>query len=191
MDLPAKASEFPEIAPGLLPDFTIFFTHWNTSLGEVLAIATHNGLFSLQFLDNPEQREFQISQLTTAWSGPIGGKDLPLLAETQLQLDQYFSRQRQTFDLPLMQLGTPFQQSVWKALLEIPYGHTRSYMEQAHLLGNRGAIRAVAAANGANPLAVIVPCHRVLGAGGKLTGYRGGLWRKQALLDLEQPGLFG
>lgn len=114
-----------------------------------------------------------------------------VLALARQQLEEYVARKRQDFSVPLHLEGTAFQQSVWQALLAIPYGHTRSYQEQAIQMRQPLAIRAIAAANGRNPIAVLVPCHRVLGAGGKLTGYRGGLWRKQALLDLERPGLFG
>ncbi|OBJ56473.1 methylated-DNA--[protein]-cysteine S-methyltransferase [Mycobacterium sp. 1423905.2] len=102
------------------------------------------------------------------------------------QLSAYFAGERTDFDLELDMKGTDFQQRVWKALLTIPYGETRSYGEIAQQIGAPGSARAVGLANGHNPIAIIVPCHRVIGAGGKLTGYGGGLERKQALLDLEQ-----
>ncbi len=102
-----------------------------------------------------------------------------------LQLDQYFRRQRTRFELPLDMQGTPFQVSVWEALLRIPYGEVRSYSDIAHTLGNPKAVRAVGAANGRNPLPIIVPCHRVIGKSGALTGFRGGLGLKKRLLRLE------
>ncbi|MCK7597752.1 methylated-DNA--[protein]-cysteine S-methyltransferase [Microbulbifer sp. CAU 1566] len=101
------------------------------------------------------------------------------------QLAAYFAGERQSFDLPLDAAGTPFQQSVWRALCAIPYGETRSYRELAEAIGNPKAVRAVARANGANPLSIVVPCHRVIGADGTLTGYAGGLEMKARLLVLE------
>ena len=110
----------------------------------------------------------------------------PLLKEAVNQLRQYFAGERQTFTLPLAAAGTLFQQQVWQQLCQIPFGHTQSYGELARQLGNKNAMRAVGAANGRNPIAIIVPCHRVIGADGKLTGYAGGLDRKIWLLHHEQ-----
>jgi methylated-DNA-[protein]-cysteine S-methyltransferase len=107
-------------------------------------------------------------------------------AEAVAQLDAYFACERTDFDVELDMRGTDFQQRVWKALLTIPYGETRSYGEIAEQIGAPGAARAVGLANGHNPIAVIVPCHRVIGANGQLTGYGGGLDRKLALLELEK-----
>ncbi|MCU0371019.1 MAG: methylated-DNA--[protein]-cysteine S-methyltransferase [Bacteroidales bacterium] len=105
------------------------------------------------------------------------------------QLDEYFSRDRKTFDLPLDLHGTDFQRRVWNELLHIPYGKTVTYKELALKLGDIAAIRAVAAANGANPVSIIIPCHRVIGSDGSLTGYAGGLWRKKWLLEHESTDL--
>jgi methylated-DNA-[protein]-cysteine S-methyltransferase len=105
------------------------------------------------------------------------------------QLDAYFAGERSTFELPLQMAGTPFQRLAWYALLSIPYGTTISYAEQARRMGRAGASRAVGAANGRNPIAIIVPCHRVIGSGGTLTGYGGGLPLKQWLLDHESEVL--
>lgn len=109
-----------------------------------------------------------------------------IIAGARRQLDQYFAGKLRAFDLPMAPAGTPFQQSVWKALLAIPYGVTRSYGEQAKAIGNPAAVRAVGLANGRNPISIVIPCHRVIGANGSLTGYGGGMERKQWLLDLEQ-----
>ena len=111
----------------------------------------------------------------------------PSLEEACRQLREYFEGRRTRFELPLDPQGTEFQKTVWKALLEIPYGHTLSYMDLAKRLGDPLAIRAVAAANGQNPLWVVVPCHRVVGSDGSLTGYAGGLHRKKWLLNHESP----
>ena len=104
------------------------------------------------------------------------------LQEAVSQLNEYFSGERNAFDLHLNPQGTDFQKKVWKSLEEIPFGKTRTYLEQAKILGDVKAIRAVAAANGKNPLWIVLPCHRVIGSDGSLTGYAGGLWRKKWLL---------
>jgi methylated-DNA-[protein]-cysteine S-methyltransferase len=109
----------------------------------------------------------------------------PVLARARAQLQEYLAGDRTTFDLPLRLEGTPFQRAVWAALLEIPFGETRSYGEIARTLGRPAAVRAVGAANGRNPLAIVVPCHRVIGADGALAGYAGGLHRKRWLLAHE------
>ncbi|GAB2541339.1 methylated-DNA--[protein]-cysteine S-methyltransferase [Spirosoma aerophilum] len=101
------------------------------------------------------------------------------------QLKQYFAGTRQSFDFPLNPAGTTFQQSVWQALLTVPFGTTRSYLTLSRQIGDEKAIRAVAAANGRNPLWIVVPCHRIIGSDGSLTGYAGGLWRKKWLLEHE------
>ena len=102
------------------------------------------------------------------------------------QLGEYFAGDRRDFDLPLAPVGTPFQQAVWQVLRTIPFGETRSYAAQAVALGRPSAVRAAAAANGRNPIGIVVPCHRVIGTDGSLTGYGGGLWRKRWLLGHEQ-----
>jgi methylated-DNA-[protein]-cysteine S-methyltransferase len=111
--------------------------------------------------------------------------DCDVLQSCALQLDEYFNRERTAFDLPLHPRGTDFQLRVWKALEEIPYGETRSYSEIARSIGSPDAVRAVGAANGRNPLPIVVPCHRVIGANGSLTGFGGGLPLKKLLLELE------
>lgn len=113
-------------------------------------------------------------------------KETPLLCQAAKQLEEYFAGTRKEFSLPCAPQGTPFQREVWDALLEIPYGETRTYGEIASCLGRPTASRAVGAANSRNPISFIVPCHRVVGAGGKLTGYAGGIPLKQRLLDMEQ-----
>lgn len=112
--------------------------------------------------------------------------DHPILLATQKQLSEYFAGQRQHFDLPLTFKGTDFQQKVWQALLSIPFAETRSYRDIAAQIGNVKAVRAVGAANGKNPISIIAPCHRVIGANGQLVGFAGGLNNKHILLQLEQ-----
>ena len=110
----------------------------------------------------------------------------PLSDEAARQLEEYFRGQRQEFDLPISSVGTPFQMAVWEALKEIPYGETRSYGQIAAAVGNPGASRAVGMACNRNPIWIVIPCHRVVGSTGKLTGYEGGLNMKRALLELEK-----
>jgi methylated-DNA-[protein]-cysteine S-methyltransferase len=124
---------------------------------------------------------------------PIGDRDddHPVLVQAIEQLTAYFARDLKEFDLPLDPHGSAFQRRVWDALLEIGYGETASYGQIAHRLGmTNAASRAVGAANGRNPIAIVIPCHRVIGANGTLTGYAGGLERKQTLLGIEQEALF-
>ena len=112
--------------------------------------------------------------------------ETPLLRRTRRQLEEYFSGARKAFSLPLAPAGTPFQRLCWDALCQIPYGETRSYGQQAAAIGRPKACRAVGGANHRNPISIIIPCHRVVGAGGGLTGYGGGLEKKEFLLGLEQ-----
>ena len=113
-------------------------------------------------------------------------EETELILECKNQLEEYFAGKRKTFDLPLAPKGTDFQQKVWKALKKIPYGETRTYGEIAVAIGNPKAARAVGMANNKNPIGIIVPCHRVVGANGKLVGYAGGMEKKEWLLHLEQ-----
>jgi len=131
--------------------------------------------------------ELGVSVISILQEGEIS-KNIPLeLKDAVKQLQEYFEGKRTTFNFPINPKGTDFQQKVWKALLEIPYGKTTSYLELSKKLGDVKAIRAVASANGKNPLWIVVPCHRVIGSDGSLTGYAGGLWRKKWLLEHENP----
>jgi methylated-DNA-[protein]-cysteine S-methyltransferase len=114
-------------------------------------------------------------------------RNSPIINETKEQLTEYFNGTRTSFDLPMLWVGTEFQKSVWKALMNIPFGKTETYLELSKTLGNEKAIRAVAAANGANAISIIVPCHRIIGSRGELVAYAGGLSAKRKLLELENP----
>jgi methylated-DNA-[protein]-cysteine S-methyltransferase len=140
-----------------------------TPIGTLWLSATRDGLAEVAFAER---------------AAP--GAPRELLAEAAGQLRAYFAGELERFDLPLAPHGTPFQRGVWDAVSAIPYGSTASYSEIAAAVGRPRACRAVGAANGRNPLAIVVPCHRVVGAAGALTGYGGGLERKRALLDLER-----
>ena len=146
-------------------------------LGPMIVAATARGIAGIWFEGQKHMPD------TAAWPEQ---PEHPVLAQAVAQLQQYFAGQRTSFDLPLaLQGGTAFQQSVWQALLAIPRGGTTSYGMLGRRIGRPAAIRAVGAAVGRNPLSVVVPCHRVIGADGSLTGYAGGLERKTALLQLE------
>lgn len=139
----------------------------------------------LQIEENGEaitQIDFALKDIEEA----AEGKETELLKETIKQLNEYFEGQRNIFDLPLAPEGTEFQKKVWKALSEIPFGETRSYGEIAKVIGNEKASRAVGMANNKNPIMIVIPCHRVIGANGKLVGYAGGLEVKEMLLNLEK-----
>jgi methylated-DNA-[protein]-cysteine S-methyltransferase len=119
-------------------------------------------------------------------SFPLEVSDHPVLAETERQLGEYFAGRRKSFTLKLGPAGTPFQNEVWQALQTIPYGETRSYAEVAGQIGRPKAIRAMGAANGRNPISIVIPCHRVIGSSGDLTGFAGGIEAKRYLLALER-----
>jgi len=144
----------------------------NTPLGSARLEGDVNGLTALTVLESNEESSVIIPEV---------------LEEAVYQLKEYFEGKRRVFDLNLNPQGTDFQKKVWKALLEIPYGKTISYLELSKKLGDVKAIRAAASANGKNPLWIIIPCHRVIGSDGSLTGYAGGLHRKKWLLNHESP----
>jgi methylated-DNA-[protein]-cysteine S-methyltransferase len=128
-----------------------------------------------------------VSVISVTKEGELSAEIPEVLQEAVRQLREYFEGKRTDFTFKLNPKGTEFQQKVWKSLLEIPYGKTVSYMDQTKKLGDIKAIRAVASANGKNPLWIVVPCHRVIGTNGSLTGYAGGIWRKKWLLEHENP----
>lgn len=156
-----------------------FYTQMDSPLGAITIQAVDAGLLGIWF----EQH--------TTLPVELGCESAhhPVINETREQLHQYFSGLRQQFNLPLAAQGTEFQQRVWRALTEIPYGQTCSYQELANAIGNPKAVRAVGLANGKNPISIVVPCHRVIGKNGKLTGYAGGVERKEQLLALERDFL--
>lgn len=159
-----------------------------TPLGEMTALLSGHGLCLLEFSERTKGLGREIAQVEAARGGLAQAGDNALTRQLGRELAEYFAGRRRTFEVPLDLVGTAFQQDVWRALLAIPYGQTRSYAEQARAIGRPTATRAVAAANGHNKIALIVPCHRVIGSDGSLTGYGGGVPRKQWLLALEHAG---
>lgn len=169
---------------------TIFLKQINTPLGEMKAGATDDGICLFDFSQR-RMMDSILKRITVGLGSDTEEGEHPYFALLEAQMQEYFCGERKVFDLPLHFVGTPFQKSVWEGLQQIGYGITRSYKEQSIFLGNEKAIRAVARANGENGIAIIVPCHRVIGENGHLTGYGGGLWRKQWLLkhELKHSGL--
>ncbi|MEF1309955.1 methylated-DNA--[protein]-cysteine S-methyltransferase [Vibrio mytili] len=152
------------------------YTVMTSQFGEVTIQANADGLLGIWF------------ETCTTKPDELGDREdhHPVLSESVVQLQEYFTGLRDDFDLPLAAKGTDFQNQVWQALTTIPYGETWSYQDLANAIGNPKAVRAVGLANGKNPISIVVPCHRVIGKNGKLTGYAGGVERKQGLLALEQ-----
>ena len=159
-------------------------TEIDSPVGVLVAGATERGLCLLEFRDR-EILETQIAKVRER-VGPTETGTQPLLEQVKRELDEYFRGRRKTFSVPLVYPGTPFQSKVWNALRRIPFGVTISYEELAHRVGSPAGQRAAGHANGQNPIAIIIPCHRVINKDGKLGGYGGGLWRKRILLDLER-----
>ena len=146
--------------------------YYKTPIGTAKIIGDENGISAIEVLDEA------IENTTT----------IPKHLQPCIQqLDEYFQGKRTQFNLKLNPKGTNFQKKVWNELLNVPYGKTRSYLQQTKKLGDPKAIRAVASANGKNPIWIIIPCHRIIGADGSLTGYAGGIWRKKWLLEHESP----
>jgi methylated-DNA-[protein]-cysteine S-methyltransferase len=149
-------------------------------VGKLKLVASDKGLVAVLW-QNDRPSRVRLGEL-------VEGDQHPILLRAERQLGEYFAGKRKEFEVPLDMRGTSFQKNVWEALLAIPFGETRSYGQLAKQLGNANATRAVGAANGRNPLSIIVPCHRVIGSTGKLTGFGGGLDTKAHLLNLEEKG---
>ncbi len=149
---------------------TIYYSVIDSPVGRLLLAVSGHGLLVVEFGGKPRDGWIESPERTAPYVH---------------QLEEYFAGKRRRFDLPLDMRGTDFQKRCWQALLKIPYGETRSYADIARAIGNPAAVRAVGLANGQNPIAIIVPCHRVIGSDGSLTGYGGGLATKRKLLELE------
>jgi len=160
-----------------------------TPLGPMLAAATDDGVCLLEFADRRAIRT-QVATLRRRFLLPVIPGSNAHLARLASELDEYWSGERATFTVPILAPGSAFQSAVWDILRTIPSGETRSYADVARALGRPSAVRAVARANGENRLAVLIPCHRVIGSDGSPTGYGGGIWRKEWLLEHERAGAF-
>lgn len=168
---------------------TIFYNFLETPLGEMLACEFEGKICLLEFLDT-KGFEKELTAVSKTFKANFKQEETVVFKQLKIQLAEYFTGNRKEFSVPLLTVGTDFQKNVWEILQKIPYGETKTYEEQTKIFGNPKAIRAVASANGRNKIAIIIPCHRVIGKNGTLTGYAGGLWRKQKLLELEKSVLF-
>jgi AraC family transcriptional regulator of adaptative response/methylated-DNA-[protein]-cysteine methyltransferase len=175
--------------PGKARDARALTVGWiDTPLGPLLATATESTLVLLEFTDR-RMLETQFAVVRRLFGLPIVPGDNAVIRRTREELQEYFAGKRRRFSVPLAYPGSDFQQRVWRELLRIPFGATRSYEDLARRIGARAAQRAVGTANGRNRIAIIIPCHRVINKDGGLGGYGGGIWRKQALLEIEQAAL--
>jgi methylated-DNA-[protein]-cysteine S-methyltransferase len=167
---------------------SLFITEFETNFG-TLILGDFEGKLCLCDWKFRKMRTQIDQRIKSGLQAEFQSKTTELLLETQRQLNAYFIGEIQDFNLPLQFVGTEFQQKVWNQLLQIKYGETDSYLSLSKKLANQKAIRAVASANGANAISIIVPCHRIIGSSGELIGYAGGLAAKKKLLELENPGL--
>jgi methylated-DNA-[protein]-cysteine S-methyltransferase len=154
-----------------------YFDFYDSPMGRMLIVGSDKGLSGLYFVDQKYYRE-----VARDW---LRAQDHKIVRETARQLKEYFAGARKEFDIPLAADGTPFQTSVWRAISSVKYGASITYSELARRAGHPGAVRAAGTATGRNPITIIVPCHRIVGSDGSLTGYAGGLDRKRALRELE------
>jgi len=175
---------------------TLYTSYLSTPLGTLAIVANDQAITLVEFISScdahdylPEKKpKHSVNTVTDIATENVteNATENAISIQAKQQLTEYFDGIRTEFDLPLAPKGTIFRQQTWQALLQIPYGETRYYSQQAQLMDNPKAVRAVGAANGANPIAIVIPCHRVIGKNGSLTGYAGGLDRKAWLLNFEQ-----
>ena len=161
----------------MTPTETLYSQLHESPVGALTLIASDRGLRAVLW---PDDQRVEVE------TEPVPGADHPVLSTAARQLDEYFAGDRLTFDVPLDLRGTDFQVEVWEALADVPFGQTSTYGQQAERIGRPTAVRAVGAANGQNPVSIVLPCHRVIGKDGSLTGFAGGLEVKRYLLDHEQ-----
>lgn len=160
-----------------------FYTRMSSPVGELTLLGEPAGLSAILW-----DCDFELAENRELLAALPRADREPTMRRARTQLKEYFARRRTAFDLPLVFHGTPFQQTVWRRLLDIPYGKTVSYEHQARRVGGAQKVRAVGNANGKNPISIVAPCHRVIGKDGRLTGFGGGLHRKRFLLELESGG---
>ena len=159
--------------------------YFKTNYGEFI-LGSYDGKLCMVDFRYRKMRKAIDNRIKKGLNAEFIEQDDEILQKTRVQLDEYFNMQRKTFDIPIRMVGTDFQKSVWEALLKVPYGTTSTYLQLAKDIGKAKAVRAVANANAANAIGIIIPCHRIIGTNGELTGYAGGLPLKKYLLELEQ-----
>ncbi len=165
----------------------IHIQYYKTAIGELILGSLNGSLCILDFRYR-KMRSIVDSRVKRIFDAEFIEQDDEVLKQARTEIDEYLAGKRKKFDIPIAMAGSEFQKSVWKALMAIPYGSTASYLDIARAIANEKAVRAVAGANGANALAIIIPCHRIIGSDGALVGYGGGLAAKRRLLKLEQAG---
>lgn len=165
---------------------TILTKHIKTTVGELI-LGSFNNQLCLADWRYRKMRSAIDARIKTGLECEFEAGTSSVIEETEKQLAEYLNGSLKEFSIPLLMVGTDFQKTVWNALIEIPHGKTKTYLELSKILGNEKAIRAVATANGANAISIIVPCHRIIGSNGDLVGYAGGLPAKKKLLELENP----
>jgi len=162
----------------------IYVQSYQSPIGEIL-LGSYKGKLCLADWKYRKMRTSIDKRLKKGLKAEYIEESSKVIEETIKQMKEYFAHERKDFDIPLLMVGTDFQQSVWQGLIKIPYGTTNSYLELSKNIGNEKAVRAVASANGANAISILIPCHRIIGSDGSLTGYAGGLPAKKKLLELE------
>ena len=167
----------------------ICIQYYKTKIGE-LVLGSFEGKICLIGFNYRKMRTVVDDRLKKELNADFIEEDSEIIEKTRTELDEYFQENRQEFDVPIQMVGTDFQKSVWNALLKVTYGTTSSYLQLAKYIKNEKAVRAVAGANGANAIAIIIPCHRIIGSNGELVGYAGGLPTKKRLLTLEKKQEF-
>ena len=163
----------------------ICIQYHKTKIGE-LVLGSFEGKLCLLDFNYRKMRKAVDDRLKKGLNADFIEENSEIIEKTRTELDEYFQENRQEFDVPIQMVGTDFQKSVWNALLKVAYGTTSSYLQLAKYINNEKAVRAVAGANGANAIAIIIPCHRIIGSNGELVGYSGGLTTKKCLLTLEK-----
>jgi AraC family transcriptional regulator, regulatory protein of adaptative response / methylated-DNA-[protein]-cysteine methyltransferase len=177
--------EIPDDLAGIQkPDTTVYLQWVETPLGPMLCGATEHAICLLEFTDRP-LLPTQMARVQKRFHCRFENIANAMTEQLRIELSEYFAKTRERFSVPLDFPGTDFQKRVWTALLDVPYGKTASYLDLAQTLGDPNAVRAVARANGDNRIAIIIPCHRIIGSDGSMTGYGGGIPRKKKLLALE------
>ncbi len=163
---------------------TISIHYYKSPIGEIL-LGSYEGKLCLADFKYRRMRTSIDSRIQKGLNAEYVEQSSEVIEKTIVQMKEYFAGERKTFDIPLLMVGTDFQRSVWEGLIKIPYGTTASYLELSKNIGNEKAVRAVASANGANSISIMIPCHRIIGSNGDLVGYAGGLPAKKKLLELE------
>lgn len=167
----------------------LYYTSLETPLGEMIACSEDRGICMLEFADHKNLKK-KLDEISKVLQMELIQEKNNYLNILNTELKEYFEKKRKDFSIPISMIGTEFQKEVWRTISKIPYGQTISYLQEARKMGRPKAVRAVANANGQNKISIVIPCHRIIGSNGKLTGYGGGVWRKQKLLELENVSLF-